>query len=154
MPRTNEKNKKMTNQNIEHDGIVKEINDDKIVISILAQSACSSCHAKGICSVADAEEKLIEIQGHDTGDIKIGEIVKVFYRQELGFRALFLGYVLPFLILFSVLIISIIFSGREGFSGLLALGSLIPYYIILYLSKNKINKTFTFSIKKINQKYE
>ncbi len=68
-------------------------------------------------------------------------------QQSLGFRALFLGYVLPFVILVVVLFIAMEITQNDLFSGLLGLATLIPYYLILYLMKDKLQKTFAFSLK-------
>jgi len=138
----------MSKDNIEHKGIVKNITDKSLKVSIISTAACISCSAKGICNASDLEEKEIEIKQYN-GEYKEGEEVKVFYKQVLGFRALFLGYILPFLLIFVGLIISLLITKHEGLSGLLALSTLIPYYIILYLRKDKINDKFSFSIKKI-----
>lgn len=138
----------MSKDNIEHKGIVKNITEKSLKVSIISTSACLSCSAKGICNVSDVEEKEVEIKSYE-GDYKEGEEVKVYYKQVLGFRALFLGYILPFLIIFITLIISLIITKHEGLSGLIALFSLIPYYVILYLRKDKINDKFSFSVKKI-----
>jgi sigma-E factor negative regulatory protein RseC len=37
-------------------------------------------------------------------------------------------------------------SGSEGLSGLLSLGILIPYYLLLYLRRGRLKRTFTFSL--------
>lgn len=138
----------MQNQTIEHKGIVKKISDNSIEVSIIALAACASCHAKSACGVSDLDEKIIEIKKH-SDNYHIGEQVKVYYKKSLGFRALFLGYVLPAAIVLFILIMGTIFLKNEMLSGLIALASLIPYYILLYFSKNKLNETFSFSIKKL-----
>jgi len=50
----------MASGTIIHPGIIERISGEKVFVRILSQSACSACHAKGACSVADAEEKIIE----------------------------------------------------------------------------------------------
>ncbi len=135
-------------EQIEHKGIIKEItSDNRLLVSILATSGCASCSVKGACNVSDIEEKIVEIRNFSGNIYKLGQRVDVFYKQSLGFRALFLGYVLPFIIMMSVLIISMSITGSEGFSGLLSILVLAPYYLILYLSRKKIKETFSFSIK-------
>ncbi len=140
-------------QQIEHQGIIREINGNNLKVSIIAKSACLSCQLKSSCNVSDIEEKIIDVSCSDSDNYKIGEKVDVFYRQTLGYRALFLGYLLPFLIVMFVLIILTIITKNEGTAGLAALAALIPYYLILNLSKRKINKTFLFSLKKSNTEY-
>lgn len=136
------------NKTIEHTGIVKKIDNNSIIVGIIKNSGCASCQAKESCNVSDVEEKEIEIRNFEN-DFSIGEQVKVYFSESLGFRALFLGYVLPFLIVFIVLIILTGAGADEGLSGLLALGSLPPYYLIIFIVKNKLKKTFSFSIKKL-----
>ncbi|MBN1253573.1 MAG: SoxR reducing system RseC family protein [Bacteroidales bacterium] len=135
------------NKTIEHKGIVKKINDKSIIVSIITNSACLSCQVKGSCNLSEIEEKEIEVLNFNNS-YKIGENVEVFFKESLGFRALFLAYILPFLIVLSVLIIGKISNLSEGLSGLLSLASLIPYFTIIYFIKNKLKETFSFSIKK------
>ncbi len=133
---------------IEHKGIIEKTYKNKIVVAILAQSACMSCRLKNNCSVSDTEKKTIEIFTVNPENYSAGETVIVYFKQSLGFRALLLGYLLPFIIVISVLLITVSITDNEGVSGLAALVSLIPYYLILHLKRNKIKNTFSFSIKK------
>ena len=135
------------NKTIEHKGIVKEISDKSIIVSIISNTGCLSCQVKGSCNISEIEEKEIEVISFDK-PYKIGEHVEVFFKESLGFRAVFLGYILPFLIIFTILIIGDVSDLDEVTSGLLSLASLIPYYFIIYLIKNKLKKTFSFSIRK------
>jgi positive regulator of sigma E activity len=130
---------------LRHTGIVKQVTPTSLVVSIINQSACSGCHAKGACSVADVQEKDIEITNFRK-DYTPGTMVTVIFRESSGFRALFLGYVLPFLILLTTLIIVIELTGNEVYGGLISLAMLVPYYFALYLSKDKLKKIFTFEL--------
>jgi sigma-E factor negative regulatory protein RseC len=135
------------NSVIEHMGIVSEISDKSIFVELTVMSACSACHAKAMCSF-DSEKKIIEIF-NPTEHFAQGEIVNVVMRESLGKKALVLGYLMPFVVLISTLFI---FSGigiKEGVAGLLAIGMLAPYYLCLYLFKNKIRREFSFNIEKI-----
>ena len=78
------------------------------------------------------------------------DAVKVIISGSMGFKALFLGYILPFLIVMCTLVIAISFDLSEPVSGLAALSTLIPYYIGLYLFKEKVNKKFIFTLIKIS----
>lgn len=135
---------------IEHQGMIKKIIGNDLKVSIIAKSACLSCQLNTSCSVSDVEEKIIDVTVNNPGIYKEGELIDVFYKQTLGYRALLLGYLLPFLIVFLILIITLLITGNEGISGLTSLAALIPYYLILHFSKDKIRKTFSFSIKKSN----
>lgn len=133
---------------IEHSGIVKKLADDSIIVSIVKNTGCVSCQAKESCNLSETEEKEIEVKQNSSSS-SVGEKVLVYYNQSLGFRALFLAYVLPFIIVLLVLITLSLIGLSESVAGLISLGSLLPYFLLLYFTKNKQKKTFSFSIKKI-----
>lgn len=137
----------MPDKKVNHEGIVKAVTDQYVEVSILAKAACLSCQLKGVCSVSDLEEKVIEVPKISNNAYKAGEKVEVEMKESLGVKALLLGYVYPFLLVLIVLIVTYASTGKQGLAGLLAVGSLVPYYFILYLLKNKFRKIFTFSIK-------
>ena len=132
---------------IEHEGIIDHIDGDVAHVKIDNVSACMSCHAKGACSAADQEEKFLDVplQG---ATYQEGDPVYVQIAKHLGFRAVALGYVYPFLVLMAVLIGMLAVGAEELRAGVVALLSIIPYYLVLYLFRNRIAKSFTFSIKK------
>lgn len=137
-------------QTVEHTGIIQSITKGHIKVTIFAQSACASCHAKGACGVSDTQDKTIDIYTSEEG-FTVGEDVNVKMEQKLGFRALFLGYILPFLIVITMLITAYSITKSEGIAGLLSIGILIPYYWVLYIKRNEIQKTFSFNIEKLDK---
>lgn len=134
---------------IDHEGIIDRLADGVAHVKINSESACAACHAKGVCSAADQEEKYLDIPVQETS-YERGEQVRVQVARHLGFKAVALGYVYPFLLLMAVLITGILSGLPELKAGAIALLSLFPYYLLLYVFRNRIESIFTFSIKKIN----
>lgn len=134
---------------IDHLGIVDRIEGDVAHVKINSESACSACHAKGVCGAADQEEKFLDVP-LSGASYKTGEQVHVQVARRLGFKAVALGYFYPFLLLMAVLILLILIGVSELKAGSLALLSILPYYLLLYLFRKRIKSTFTFSIKKTN----
>lgn len=128
-------------------GVVEELDNDTIKVNITSISACQSCHAKGACSVADVQKKTIEIPSK--ANFKPGQHVKIALQQSSGYKALFLGYVLPFLIVLFTLILFTSFTDNEAIAGIVSIGTLIPYYSFIYLMRNKIRRKFSFMIKPV-----
>ena len=118
-------------------------------VKINSESACSACHAKGVCGAADQEEKFLDVP-ISGASYKTGEQVHVQVARRLGFKAVALGYFYPFLLLMAVLILLILIGVSELKAGSLALLSILPYYLLLFLFRKRIESTFTFSIKKTN----
>ena len=134
---------------IDHLGIVDRIEGDVAHVKINSESACSACHAKGVCGAADQEEKFLDVP-LSGASYKTGEQVHVQVARRLGFKAVALGYFYPFLLLMAVLILLIFIGVSELKAGSLALLSILPYYLLLFLFRKRIESTFTFSIKKTN----
>jgi len=132
-------------QTISHEGIVQKIGKNSVLVAISPSSACSGCHAEGSCSLAGKEEKIIEVSG--IYRLSPGDTVEVQMEQAMGFTALFLGYIFPFLVVLISLIILISLNAGELVSGLVSIAMLIPYYLLLISFRKRINEKFTFKIK-------
>ena len=133
---------------ITHKGVIQSIQDNLIRVSINNVSACSSCHSKGFCSLADMKEKHIDIYDFSK-KYAVGEKVTVVGKQAIGIRAAVWAYLVPIVIVLTTLFVSSAFINNEGIVALYSIGVLIPYYIILYLLRNKFTREFRFKIKEI-----
>ena len=134
---------------VKHEGTVASICDDVMIVRIATSSACSGCAAKSHCMPSENKDKDIRVEGF-SGDFVLGEKVKVVMTQSLGFRALCLGYMIPFAVVLVTLLVAYQVTGNELASGLAALLVLVPYYLILKLLNRKITQTFGFTVQKIN----
>lgn len=130
---------------IEHDGIVANADERSVTVKIVSNSACSGCHAEGFCMVSDKKEKDIIVPGKYT--VAPGDCVIVQMKKSMGYKALFIGYILPLLVFLVALILFAAFSVGEIYAGLGALVILIPYYLILWFFRKRIYNNFTFTIK-------
>jgi sigma-E factor negative regulatory protein RseC len=131
---------------ITHPGIIQSVGENKICIKILSQPACSKCHAKGMCSVAGMQEKIVEVPYLPDNKYKAGDEVIIYMEKTMGNKAVLYAYFLPFVILLTTLIVMLSIFHNEAVAGLTSLAILIPYYFILFLQRDKIKKKFTFRI--------
>jgi len=116
----------MAEKRISHEGVVENMDGSGIRVKITGIAACTDCLARSACSVSDEKEKRLTVPLNGTSYTP-GEKVHVILSQSLGFRALFLGYVLPFLLVMTVLLIMFGISDNELLNGL-------ALYTILTLS--------------------
>lgn len=130
---------------IGHDGIVQKFDSNSVTVKILSECACSGCHAEGACSLSGREEKIVEVSG--VYNVSPGDNVTVLMEQSTGYAAVILGYVLPVILVISVLIILASLSDSELTAGIGSIAILIPYYFIIWLFRKRISKKFTFTIK-------
>lgn len=137
----------MTNT-IEHQGIIVSIDNDIAHVRIEQTSACASCHIKEMCGASEKAEKIIDAHIVDN-TLKTGDQVTIIGQKSLGIQAILLAYVLPFVVIVAALFIVNIFTTNEVIMGTCALASLIPYFAVLRLMRNKIQAKFQFyAIKK------
>jgi len=139
---------------VSHRGIVTRITDTVITVNILSQSACAACHAKGACTMADMQEKEVNVPVKGSPVVKTGQSVEVIMDEQLGAWAVFWGYGFPFLLMLSAFILVYAFSGNELLAGLSGLGILVPAYLVLYLSRSRLNRTFVFRLAPILDELE
>ena len=133
-------------ETISHEGVVSKITDDELEIKILAQSACAACHAKSACGMGEQAEKILTVPRPKGKDFAIGQKVNVRMAIGQGNKAAVLAYLIPILLLLAVLFACLGLGVNEGLSALISIVTLVPYYIVLYLKRDKLRKQFDYTI--------
>ena len=133
---------------IKHRGIVEKVDGSHIVVRIVQTSACSACSAKGLCNASESKEKQIDVYEANPS-YQIGEEVMVCGTTSMGMRAVLLAFGVPLLILVLALGVSMKLTGEDALlSSGIALVSVVPYYIGICFCKDRLNRTFSFTIEK------
>ena len=133
-------------ETISHEGIVTKITDDELEIKILAQSACAACHAKSACGMGEQAEKILTVPRPKDKDFTLNQKVNVKMAIGQGNKAAVLAYLIPILLLLAVLFACLGLGVNEGLSALISIVALVPYYIVLYLKRDKLRKQFDYTI--------
>lgn len=134
------------NHIIRHSGVVESIEDGCVHIRITQTSACAACKVAGYCNAAESKEKIIDFYCDDVAAYSIGQAVVVTTTGQVAARALLWGFGFPFLLLVVVLFLTWLLTAHEGWAALCALASLIPYYMVLWLMRDKMSQQLAFSI--------
>jgi sigma-E factor negative regulatory protein RseC len=138
----------MNNNNcIEQNGIIEEITDNRIRVRMKSFSACENCQTRSICNLIDSRDNSLEVTGRSE-DYSIGDEVNIRIRKSLGYKALLLGYILPFILILLFLILFSCLGIKETLTGVISLTVLVIYYLILYRFRERIRKTFIFTVNK------
>lgn len=135
---------------ISHPGVVEKIDKEVVTVKILSASACASCSVKGICNMAEMQEKIIEVRRVKSDAVSEGDHVNLIMTRSMGTKAVVLGYIIPFFIVIVALIILTLITDNEAMAGIASLLLVVPYYLLLYRYRDNLKKTFDFSIQKIN----
>ncbi len=136
----------MVDEQIAHSGRITEITPSEITVEIISESACSSCHAASLCGMAEIKRKQVTLPA--VPGYEPGEEVWVNLKRTMGFKAVWIAYVLPLLILVTDILVCSAAGAGEIFSGLSALGCVGIYYLIIYLLRGKLKNEYTFYLKK------
>ena len=95
------------------------------------------------------EKRDITIYTDDSDAYFVGEEVNVAARRSMGLMAVALCYVVPLIVLVSVLTMAIAFGTSEGIAALISLGATALYYAVLGLFHRRLSQKVVFTINKI-----
>lgn len=129
-----------------HSGIVVAADHGTVTVRMRVQSACSSCEAHAHCGFAESKDKTVEVQTSDWRSYAPGDPVVVAVNTELGLRAVLLAYLLPAAVLLAVFVFLTCAGLSEVVVALLSLASVALYGFILYLSRTRLQRRFSFSL--------
>lgn len=133
-------------QKISHTGVIERIENDSMKVRIVQTSACAACKVASHCNAAESKVKIVDVFGCDTTNYSTGQEVTVWASKDVANKALLLGFGVPFLLLVCVLMIALRLTASEGVAALVALGSLVPYYFVLWLLRDRIQRGISFQI--------
>ena len=131
---------------IRHEGVIDSIEGQDVIVRITQSSACGGCQARNICRAAESKEKLVEVHCADAGSFDVGQTVTVAGAESLGLKAVTFAFGLPLLLLLAALVTTVAVAGSEKVAAMAALGILVPYYLVLFLLRDRIKKEFRFRI--------
>ena len=134
------------NQRISHSGVIESIEEGCVHVRIVQTSACAACKVAGYCNAAESKEKIIDVFCDSVAAYQVGQQVVVSASGQVAVKALLWAFGVPFVLLMAVLLLVLLLTGNEGWAALGALGALVPYYIILWLLRDKMREQLAFRI--------
>ena len=135
---------------ISHSGIIDSIEGDSVKVRIVQTTACAACKVASHCNASESKVKIVDVFGCDTAKYNKGQEVVVWASRNVVSKALLLGFGMPLLLLIAVLVVVLYLTDNEGVAALVALASLIPHYLILWLCKDRIRQQVSFKIENEN----
>ncbi len=117
-------------------------------VAIEQHSACSQCHAAGLCGLADVVEKAIEVPTDPYAKYGVGDEVEVLLKASMGMKAVWLAYFVPLVILLVAILGLISLGAGEVVAGLSGIGAVALYYLLLWLFRERLQNEYVFTIKR------
>lgn len=132
---------------IKHSGIIEAIDGEYVRVRILQTSACAQCKIAGHCNSSESKEKMIDVYNvSDTSRLKVGDEIIVTASTRMAVSALIIGVGLPLIVLIAVIIIVRFMTSDEIMAALCGLATLVPYYILVWLVREKLRVRMAFEI--------
>ncbi len=131
---------------INHEGIIKSIDDKGIHVQIVQMAACAACKVASQCQMSDKKEKMVDVDDPGTAKLSVGDKVVVYTDESMGFKAVAFAFLVPFVILVGVLVAVLAITHNEAWAALAGIIALVPYYFWLFIRKDTIKKQFQFKL--------
>lgn len=133
-------------ESLQHRGIVESVEGRVVTVSVDRESACAGCHAKGICG-SSGEKRLIAVETEYAATFERGErVVVALLSQRMGFSSVIWGYVLPLVVMLTLLFGIKVVGGTDGIAAIASLGGVALYYVVLYVLRQTIERKIKFTI--------
>ena len=134
---------------IKHTALVEGRAGDVLTLSMVVCGACNTCGARTLCNLDEGQLRILTVEVPDAQAFEVGERVELCISRTMSVKAVFLAYIIPFLIGFSLLFVLLQVGCSDVVAGLSSLGSLVVYYIVLYAMRRRIEHGITFTVHKI-----
>ena len=100
---------KYMSEEIRHEGVVLSVSGQTAHVRIVQASACNSCAARSMCMSSESQEK--EMDALMLEPMQSGDRVEVMVAEKLGWKAVLLAYIMPFVVMLAVIALLL---GAEG----------------------------------------
>jgi positive regulator of sigma E activity len=127
---------------VSRNGRVIAVNGNTADIQIIQTSACASCHIKGICTAGEQSAKTVHVSHN--GGLQKDMAVRLDMEERFGWLGILFAFVLPLVVVVTALFALPGVTGSEELAALAGMALLLPYYGLLYLSRDYFRKIIRF----------
>ena len=117
-------------------------------VAFVQHGACSECHAAGLCSMGDVAQKVVELPTDPYNKHAEGDEVEVLLKASMGFKAVYLAYLVPLVILLAAILGLMALGVGEVVAGLSGIAAVGVYYLLLWLFRSRLQTEYVFTIKR------
>lgn len=136
----------MMKEQVAHTGKVVAMTPQTTTVAIVSHSACSTCHAAGLCGLSEFTEKAVEVATDPHANYGVGDEVQVVLKASMGMKAVWIAYFLPLVVLLAVALGLIALGVGEVVAGLAGLAALAAYYFVVWLLRDRLRNEYVFTI--------
>lgn len=131
---------------IEHRGVVERVSGGVVYVRTERKTACSECHAKGLCG-EQGGERIIEVNTSSATEFSANDrVVVALESSKMALSALLWAYLFPLCVLLAVLFTAHSLGADDGISAISAIGATACYYVVLYIMRRYFDRKINFTI--------
>ncbi len=139
----------MKSECIERRATVTAIEGGEVRLTVLRPSACSNCEVAGHCHASESRLETITIDRSQLpSEVAVGDQVSLEMRSSLGMRAVLLTMIIPTILIIAVTILLSYLEVGTLAQILIALGVAAAYMLLLWLLRDRFERTFAFTVRK------
>ena len=131
---------------MQHPGTVTSVKKGFVTVQITSLSACAACQAHSKCGFAESKTKTLDIPTALWQQYNVGEPVTVTIDHSRGLAATWWAYLLPAILLITVVVAFSLAGFSEPLVILFSLLTLALYILLLYILRKKLDSRFTLTI--------
>jgi len=132
---------------VSHKGRIVRMTPQTTTVALLQHGACGSCHAAGLCGMAEVAEKAVELPTDPYASYGVGDEVEVVLKASMGMKAVWLAYCIPLLVLLAVILGLFALGTGEVVASVAGLAAVGVYYLLLWLFRDRLRNEYVFTIK-------
>ena len=137
-------------EEVSHTRRIVSITPSFTTVTFVSHAACSSCHAAGLCGMAEYAEKSVQVPTDPYASYSVGEEVEVVLKATMGLKAVWISYVIPlFILMILVLSLSMLHVGELA-AGLSGIAGVAVYWGVVWLLRDRLRNEYVFTIRKHN----
>ena len=135
-------------ETISHKGKIVKITPQVTTVAFIRHGACSECHAAGLCGMGDMAEKVIDLPTDPYAKYNVGDEVEVLLKASMGFKAVYLAYLVPLVVLLACILGLMALGVGEVAAGLSGISAVGVYYLLLWVFRGKLQNEYVFTLKR------
>lgn len=137
----------MTEQSIEHTGVVVKVTDKSYLVAIENEQKCEGCAAAFLCN-RDNNRQLIA-RNRKMPVLTTGDRVRISISTALTWKAILYCIAVPLFLLLAVIVAVSVTTGKDGIASLAGLAAVGLYFFVAYRLSLFTQARYSVTVSKI-----
>lgn len=138
----------MTEQSIEHTGVVVKVTDKSYLVAIENEQKCEGCAAAFLCN-RDNDNRQLIARNRKMPVLTAGDRVRISISTALTWKAILYCIAVPLFLLLAVIVAVSVTTGNDGIASLAGLAAVGLYFFVAYRLSHFTQARYSVTVSKI-----